>query len=199
MHGPRTDTHARARTLACACHGQHGHWPVRATDARTCHGHATDISCGPNGKGRQVKISGMVRTPSRARLWRPQSIYAKFIQNMLQRFQSIMGVCEFFYGVEHMSFPFWEYPEHASFSLSGSIHSEIMRLYIRMYHLVPLHLLYERIKAQSSVNDGTWEIPKIETTYVRRFTEIRTFPLHCESAVIFPCLYYITLLPTCRL
>ena len=46
-HGRARTAHGRARTFACACHGQHGHWPVRATDARTCHGHATDISCGP--------------------------------------------------------------------------------------------------------------------------------------------------------
>ena len=39
------------------------------------------------------------------------------------------------------------------------------------------------LKRKVSVNDGIWAIPKIETTYVRRFKKIRTFPLHCESAV----------------
>ena len=50
MHGPRTDTHARARTMACACHGQHGHWPVRATDS-------TDIGlCVPRTHGRAMDM-----------------------------------------------------------------------------------------------------------------------------------------------
>ncbi len=47
MHGPRTDTHGRARTMACACHGQYGRARTLACACHGQHGRATDISCGP--------------------------------------------------------------------------------------------------------------------------------------------------------
>ena len=73
--------------------------------------------------------------------------------DILQCFQSIIGMCEFFlwgrtYVISILGIP-RTMALYASFSLSGSIYSEIMQLYIRMYHFVPLYLLYERIKAQS--------------------------------------------------
>ena len=94
----------------------------------------------------------------------------------------------FFYGDERTSFPFWEYPEQwHSMPHFHSLGVYILKLcdYILECTIsFPCISFTRGLKRKVSVNDGIWAIPKIETTYVRRFKKIRTFPLHCESAVM---------------
>ena len=49
--------------------------------------------------------------------------------NHLQRFQGIMGMCEFFSSAERTSFPFWELSLSASFSVFVGIYCEITGLF----------------------------------------------------------------------